>query len=1042
MSLPSPSTSPTTYYSNITADVPEPVRWLRPVNAAVSGPGSDTVRKTSAATGWLAGAVGSRALAESPGAFQGALSWQVPLDWNDHFFLGLVAADANAADPDYPSFTLGLYLNVDAASGNTFSFDAYLAGTPRYAGRQASPPVYWAPGARVEVQVWRAAGGGFEGHFLLDDRLIYTQPLPALAFPLTPHLSLHGTEGQAAGGFVLRGPHLVPSGYAQLPTDALAWWRADAGLSLDDAGTLARWADQSGHGRDLLPDPATAAPRPTAWAGAQALAFDGSQGLAALDLGLPAPPAVLTAVLVLQATGGDAVALAWGADGAHANALRVLFNYLGLNVGDDSMYGTRRADEMVGAGPVVLAAEWHAADPGSFRLWLNGRAILVGPRYGNVAAHPLDGILHLAGPVPGTGGNRWQGWLAETLLYDRALPDATHAELADALAQRYALALDAGLEWLDNGSFNRQAVPNYGPDWFAQPNWAVGGGQATMQGGQGVNGVDYLYQDTDLEVGATYQVEFKVSAYTSGTFFVIVSASEGNLPEAVYGLGVHRYRFVARTSGQRWHLIGGQNAQFTLDYFSLRKAAPDPYHPANGLPAARLRLHLRPDVGLALAPDGALTQWADQSPYGLTVRATASQPPRTLGTIAGGPAVYMNGQQSFELLDLGGAAPTVLTAVLLLQIDAGADSKMPINFGTDYNQDLWLQNNHFGLNTYVSDILGIDQAHARLEQPVVVVAEVHSNEPGQFRLWLNGAAQSVGQLQSTPNAHALESVVRLGGNFGWLWQGWLGEMAIYDRALSPGEQLQVFTTLRTRYPGLPAYVPPAPPLSAQPDPTPPTAADVPAGPLGWWRAASGLTTDTQGQLLTWADLSGHGRTLYGTNNFGAPVLRTWAGSRAVYFNGQQSLEWLDLGTAPGVLTVALLLQVEAGATSKMPIHFGSGDNQDLWFDSDHFGLNTYGGDILGIGNATAVLSQPVLIVAEVHSADPGSFRLWVNGVAQPIAQQQGGTGARALEATVRLGGTRDWRWRGWIAEALLYDHPLTEAEQQQLAAYTRGRYTI
>ena len=143
-----------------------------------------------------------------------------------------------------------------------------------------------------------------------------------------------------------------------------------------------------------------------------------------------------------------------------------------------------------------------------------------------------------------------------------------------------------------------------------------------------------------------------------------------------------------------------------------------------------------------------------------------------------------------------------------------------------------------------------------------------------------------------------------------------------------------------------------------------------------------------------------------------------------------------------MLSVALLLQVEPGVSSKMPIHFGPEGNQDLWFDSDHFGLNTYAGDILGIGQATAVLSQPVLVVAEVHSNDPASFRLWVNGVAQPIAQQQASTSARALDHTVRLGGTSQWLWQGYIGEALLYDRPLTDAEQQQLVAYVRSRYTL
>ena len=1042
MSL-APAAHPTrSYYTSATADLPEPVRWVHPTNASVGGPNAATLVKTVGSDSWSAGAVGARALAQSPGAFQGALSWRVPLGWHDHLFLGLAAADAPAADPDYRSHTLGLYLNVDAASG-LLSLDAYQAGTPRYEGRLASPPVCWRPGAAVEVQVWRRAGGGFEGRFLLDDRCVFTLPLPTLAFPLNPLLSLHGPVGQAAGDLVLRGPRLVPSGYAQLPAGPLAWWRADAGLALDAGGALARWADQSGHGRDLLPDPAGPAPRPEPWAGGQALRWAGSPALVALDLGLPQAPTVLTSVQVLQLAPGatNVLPLAFGADAAHAHGLRVLFNYLGLSAGDDAIFGARRAAEALATGPVVLAAEWASAAPGRFRLWLNGRPLLVSALYATVAAHPLDGVLHLAGPAPGAGGSPWQGWLAETLLYDRALPDAAHAELADALAQRYALAPEAGLELLANSSFDLPAVPNYGPDWFAQYRWQVGSGQAVMQGGQGENGPDFLYQDTELEIGATYQVEFKIASYTSGTLAMQPYPGDGALPAAPYGVGVHRYTFVARQAAQRWHLVGSQNAQYALDYFSLRQAPPDAYHPAAGLPTAGLRLHLCPDRGLRATPDGHLAEWADQSPYALTLRPVdAGAPTPTVSTLAGGPAIFCDGNQSLVPLDLGGPAPAVLTAVLVLQVRPGVSSKMPIHFGQGANQDLWLDSNHFGLNTYGGDIRGITGAQARLEQPVVVVAEVHSSDPRHFRLWLNGVPQVLAQQQSNTSAYSLESIVRIGGYEQWRWQGWLGEQALYDRALTDTEQVQVYNSLRTRYPGLPAYVPapalPAPTQEAQP----PAATAVPAGPLAWYRAATGLTIDSLGTVVAWADRSGHGRNLTAGASYAAPTYGPWAGGQAVHFGGAQAFDLLDLDTAPAVLTAVLLLQAEGD--SIMPIHFGQGNNQDLWLNANCFGLNTYGGDIRGIADAAARLARPVLVVAEVHSNDPGGFRLWLNGEAQAVAQQQGNTTPHTLESVVRVGGNEQWAWRGWIAEVLLYDRPLADAEQAQLAAYAQAHYTL
>jgi len=472
-------------------------------------------------------------------------------------------------------------------------------------------------------------------------------------------------------------------------------------------------------------------------------------------------------------------------------------------------------------------------------------------------------------------------------------------------------------------------------------------------------------------------------------------------------------------------------------YYSNRLAL------SGDLPTAGLRLHLRPDAGqgLATAPDGTLATWADHSGHGLVLVPGGGSPAPAVVPWAGGTALYLDGRQALEGIELGGPAPEVLTLVFLAQREAGASSIMPLHIGHGPNQDLWLDSNHFGLNTYGGDILGIDQAHAVFDQPVLVVAELHTNDPYRFRLWLNGQPQLVEQQQGGTGLRGLETLLRIGGYSGWLWRGWLGELLAYDRPLADAEQGPLYQALRTRYPGLLPYVSPeplAPPLVTNEQP--PTAADVPAGPLAWWRAATGLTHHSTGPLVQWADLSGAGHHL--TPASVRPSLQSWAGSQALYLKGQQ-LNPIELGgPAPEVLTAVLLLQREAGASSIMPLHIGNGNNQDLWLDSNHFGLNTYGGDIFGIDQAHAVFDQPVLVVAELHSNDPAGFRLWLNGQPQPVSQQQGGTGVRGLETAVRIGGNPGWLWRGWLGEILLYNRPLTDAEQAQLVAYVRGRYQV
>jgi hypothetical protein len=466
-------------------------------------------------------------------------------------------------------------------------------------------------------------------------------------------------------------------------------------------------------------------------------------------------------------------------------------------------------------------------------------------------------------------------------------------------------------------------------------------------------------------------------------------------------------------------------------YYSNRLPA------ASDLPTAGLRLHLRPDEGHGrfLNADGTLAFLADHSGHDLVLTPDAGSSPLPVGPWAGGTGVYFDGRQALKPLDLGGPVPEVLTAVLMLQRESGASDIMPLHIGEGNNQDLWLSSNHFGLNTYNSDIYGIDQGDAALSQPVLVVVELHSSGPANFRLWLNAQAQDVRQQQSNTATRALESILRIGGNPGWLWRGWLGEMLFYDRPLAAAEHRDIYQTLRTRYPSLPAYQP-----ARTTNTQAPTAAEVPAGPLAWWRAATGLTSQADGALLQWDDLSGAGHHL--TPVKARPVLQNWAGSQALYLQGQQ-LNPIDLGSpVPEVLTAMLLLQREPGASDIMPLHIGEGNNQDLWLNSNHFGLNTYNGDIYGIDQANAILDQPVLMVVELHSSGPAQFSLWLNGQPQEVGQQQSNTATRALESIVRIGGNPGWLWRGWLGEILLYNRPLTNAEQAQLVTYVRGRYQV
>ena len=358
-----------------------------------------------------------------------------------------------------------------------------------------------------------------------------------------------------------------------IPRQALlGWWRADRGLQPDGAGHVVLWSDQSGNGHDLVPDPAYQPPTVVAWGEVPAILFEGQQIFALVDLNLPSPPEVYTLVLAMQKTPGaiDVMPAAFGADFGTANNLGAGNDTFGLNTFVGDVVGITGAEQRV-SRPIIVTAELHSNHPEAFRLWLNGQSQVVAPVLNTAVAHPLDAVFRLGGNTYHANGDYlWKGVIAEALLYNRVLNDLEQAQLATELAGRYALGVAPEAESVHNYRFTFPPTATAG-DWVSQSHWLVGHGQATITGGEGVNGDDFLYQDIATETGATYEAVFWVSSYTSGTLYI--DAVGASLPTGVYNTGLHRYHFVASAASIRFHLVGANNAVFSLGFFSIRKSS-------------------------------------------------------------------------------------------------------------------------------------------------------------------------------------------------------------------------------------------------------------------------------------------------------------------------------------------------------------------------------------------------------------------------------------------------------------------------------------
>lgn len=365
-----------------------------------------------------------------------------------------------------------------------------------------------------------------------------------------------------------------------VPTSALqGWWRADAGLTLSAAGTVAHWQDQSGQGHHLTPDPVAPPPTTALWAGTTAVSFDSSQALAPVVLDNPAP-AVYTVALALQQAPvmTEMMAFMFGQERGAAQALATGFNVLALNTFRGEGYGIGAGPAVMGR-PVLITVELRSNATTACRLWVNGQEQVLSLLVGGLYNVPLDAYFRLGGAVNTSGGAYfWHGWIGEALVYDRALDDPERAQLHAYLSDRFQIPLWAGpAERFGNASFEDALSYGFGT-LAAQPRWQVGNGVATIAGGQGVNGQDFLYQRVPLEPGASYRVAVEVVSYTSGSLGLVTQSGAINHDFGPLSAGTFEFTFAFNPSppeatGDWFTFVGRDDAVFSLGSVSLKRLA-------------------------------------------------------------------------------------------------------------------------------------------------------------------------------------------------------------------------------------------------------------------------------------------------------------------------------------------------------------------------------------------------------------------------------------------------------------------------------------
>jgi hypothetical protein len=337
------------------------------------------------------------------------------------------------------------------------------------------------------------------------------------------------------------------------------------------------------------------------------------------------------------------------------------------------------------------------------------------------------------------GSSRWDGDIAEVLIYSRPLTTQERGALGNYLAGKYALASAPAAP----GSLVAKAISS--------------------------NQVSLAWSATLTNVAASFIVERK----TSGGIYAMIAVVENGASHIDTGLAAatqYYYRVKARNYGGDSDYSNETNATTLTDVVSM--------------PLSELVLWLKADAGRG-APN--LSIWADQSGKGNhAVQVTSANRPEAVNGVVNGRAVVrfdsVNDQFSFQNNPFSGMTQGEALFVLKADVDVPGGNRGLGYFGTN--------NTYYPLSSgNIQESFGSTNGTRNIGNPVQPLDQFHIYDvlsaPSAWAARLNGVLQ----YQATTNAVIFPSAPRLGSaNGSSPWDGDLAEVLFYNRTLTDEER--------------------------------------------------------------------------------------------------------------------------------------------------------------------------------------------------------------------------------------------------------------
>ncbi len=283
--------------------------------------------------------------------------------------------------------------------------------------------------------------------------------------------------------------------------------------------------------------------------------------------------------------------------------------------------------------------------------------------------------------------------------------------------------------------------------------------------------------------------------------------------------------------------------------------------------------------------------------------------------------------------------------------------------------------------------------------------------------------------QSGSSIRLLNAGPFLGKSGAYYWDGAIGEVIVYDRAVTSDEQAVIYNYLQQTW-GL--------------SPAPWTPAQLP-NLVAWFRSDMGIT-QSGGTVSAWADLSGNGHNVSQSNSSYQPTYNTMGGA-----NGQPRLTWSSYSTDVLLQNTSFTLAMEpvdifiVATPSTIPVTAGAylidlGSNNDVFFIESGFDYPAfYDGNIVGYGGGDLVAGSAVII----EGCNVGSSSSFINvngGTATTGDVGSNGQGSNYLTIGNYIGGSNSWE--GDIYEVVICSTNLSSTERGYLNYYLGQRYGI